>query len=368
MAKKTKIRMCKNCNTPIAKNAKFCPSCGAKNKKPFYTKRWFILVLILAMIGIVSFVKGNIRERFDWKEAVLCDRLPKPKSNIGSIISNDSEKLSIHVEKTGTRDYMSYMEECQALGYTLDSEKTGDVYTAFNEEGYRLELKYIGETMYIELEAPVQMGVLIWPKSEIASLLPIPKSAVGKVTTDTADNCYIYIGETKREDFNTYADDCSSQGFSVDYERGDSFYNAKDENGNQLSVSYQGNEVMTIQIRKSDELTMSETESEVSSVEESGIEIEEDSAELTDGIRPEFKEAMDSYEAFYDEYCDFLQKYNENPSDLQLIAEYTDILERAADMHKKFAEWEEQDLSDEELMYYVEVNGRIAQKLLEIGE
>ena len=33
--------------------------------------------------------------------------------------------------------------------------------------------------------------------------------------------------------------------FLVDYERGDKFYNAEDENGNQLSLSYQGNNVMT---------------------------------------------------------------------------------------------------------------------------
>lgn len=37
--------------------------------------------------------------------------------------------------------------------------------------------------------------------------------------------------------------------------------------------------------------------------------------ELVDGMRPEFKEEMDNYEAFYDEYCDIMKKYVENPSD-----------------------------------------------------
>lgn len=34
------------------------------------------------------------------------------------------------------------------------------------------------------------------------------------------------------------------------------------------------------------------------------------------GLRPEFKEAMDAYEDFYGEYCDFMVKYKENPSDI----------------------------------------------------
>ncbi len=32
---------------------------------------------------------------------------------------------------------------------------------------------------------------------------------------------------------------------------------------------------------------------------------------LVNGMRPKFKEAMDSYEAFYDEYCTFMKKYND---------------------------------------------------------
>ncbi len=86
-----------------------------------------------------------------------------------------------------------------------------------------------------------------------------------------------------------------------------------------------------------------------------------------EGIRPEFKEAMDSYEAFYDEYCDFFEKYNENPTDVKLIAEYADIMQKAADMDDKFNEWNGEDLSPEELEYYVEVSSRVTQKMLDVA-
>lgn len=90
------------------------------------------------------------------------------------------------------------------------------------------------------------------------------------------------------------------------------------------------------------------------------------SGETSDGLRAEFKEAMDSYEAFYDEYCDFMVKYKENSMDMELIAEYGDMLIRLSEMEEAFAEWED-DLNDEELEYYLEVSNRITQKLLEVS-
>lgn len=37
-------------------------------------------------------------------------------------------------------------------------------------------------------------------------------------------------------------------------------------------------------------------------------------------------------------------------------------------MNEKCAAWEDKDLNTEELNYYIEVNSRITQKLLEAGE
>lgn len=328
----------------------------------------FIMILLLGGIGSVS---KNKKEKFDWNELELCERLPKPKSNVGTIISNDSEHLSLHVEKTSKGDYNAYIEECQSMGYTVESEKAGDNYTAFDEEGYGLDLSYIGETMYIDLAAPIEMGALNWPKSEIAGLLPLPKSTVGKVSTDTENGCYIYVGETSIDDFNAYADECSDQGFSVDYERGDKFYNTKDENGNKLSLSYQGNNVMVIQIRKPDE-TETEQESEQPSVTEKETELEKNSTsstELIDGMRPEFKQAMDSYEAFMNEYCEFMEKYAESgETDVGLLADYASYMSKYADMVEDFEAWDDGEMNTAETAYYVDVQARVSKKLLEVAE
>ena len=85
-------------------------------------------------------------------------------------------------------------------------------------------------------------------------------------------------------------------------------------------------------------------------------------------IRPEFKEAMDSYEAFFDEYIDFMNRYKENPTNAELLMQYADMLNRESTMLKEFDDWEKQgDMTTAESAYYLEVHARIYQKLATVA-
>lgn len=53
-----KMIQCKDCSKEISSSAKFCPSCGAKNKKPFYKKVWFWLFAVI-IIGIMGNAVSN---------------------------------------------------------------------------------------------------------------------------------------------------------------------------------------------------------------------------------------------------------------------------------------------------------------------
>lgn len=85
------------------------------------------------------------------------------------------------------------------------------------------------------------------------------------------------------------------------------------------------------------------------------------------GMRPEFKEAMDKYEAFYEEYCNVLQKYSENPMDMTLLTEYSNLMAKAVEVDEAFEKWGDEDLTNEELKYYLEVNTRVMQKMLDVA-
>ena len=85
------------------------------------------------------------------------------------------------------------------------------------------------------------------------------------------------------------------------------------------------------------------------------------------GIRPEFQEAMDSYEAFFDEYFAFMKSYQESANPASLMTDYLEYIAQYTETMEKLSQLGEEDLSEEEALYYAEVSLRINQKLLEVA-
>ena len=85
-------------------------------------------------------------------------------------------------------------------------------------------------------------------------------------------------------------------------------------------------------------------------------------------LRPDFLEAMNSYEAFMDEYVAFMKKYLENPADIRLLSDYAKFMQEYAEFVEDFEKWSDEDLNAAELAYYLEVQNRVTQKLLEISQ
>lgn len=90
-----------------------------------------------------------------------------------------------------------------------------------------------------------------------------------------------------------------------------------------------------------------------------------------DDIRPEFKELMDQYEAFFDDYIAFMKKYMSASSDdpmtmLGMLQDYLDWLEKYSEIMEDFEDVGESDLTRAETFYYAEVALRIEQKLLSV--
>ena len=90
--------------------------------------------------------------------------------------------------------------------------------------------------------------------------------------------------------------------------------------------------------------------------------------EDTNSIGKDFKKAMDSYEDFMDDYVAFMKKYQKNPSDLSLLADYSNYLSKYSKFVADFEKWEDEDLNMAELNYYVEVQARVTKKLLEVAQ
>lgn len=353
-----------------------------KVKKPFYKKGWFIILVIIVIFSTISAKKNNKVEKINWNSDIeLSNMLPEPKSNKAKISSNSDTYMSVYIYKTTKEDYKDYLNECENKGYNLEKNKSTTYYYAFNNEGYKLSLSYDenDKEMYITLNSPMKMNNIEWPTSELAQLLPVPKSTVGKFSIDTADRLYVYVGNTPIEDYNTYVNECSQKGFSIDYDKNEKYYDAKDSNGNKLSLRYIGGNTMTIEITKveaeattSTDITREQTTKSNSqnASETKNEEPKETSTKLVNGMRPEFKEAMDSYEKFMTEYCDFMKKYDDsNGSDLSLLSDYADYMSKYSQFVSDFDKWDsDPEMNNTEMAYYIDVQARISKKLLEVSQ
>ena len=88
-----------------------------------------------------------------------------------------------------------------------------------------------------------------------------------------------------------------------------------------------------------------------------------------DGVRPELREFLESYEAFIDEYIAFLQKYAQSdPTEMVgMMGDYYSILARYGEFSEAIDALDASDMNSAELSLYLEVTNRVSQKLLSVA-
>ena len=348
-----------------------------KPKKPIYKKWWFYVIAAVALIAIISAISGGKGkgEKIEWSKIELRDQLPEPPSNRGTLFENSDEEFWVSLDGVSDDQYNDYLDACVDKGFTVDADKSSYSYKAYNADGYSLDMSHIGDGLSITLKAPMNFGSITWPSSTVGNMLPAPKSTTGKFSYEHDDSFFVYVGETSKADYDQYVVDCSANGFNIDYDKGDTYYRADNADGYHISLKYEGNNIMAVEIKaskNSDTGTSEPATTEPSTEptapsESSSTETKPNDTELVDGMRKDFKDAMDSYEAFMDEYVAFMKKYSDNPSDVGLLADYTKYMSKYADMVEKFDKWESEDLNDAELAYYIDVQARVSKKLLDVA-
>ena len=327
------------------------------------------IIKFLTAILLIAGLNGcGGSEKVKWSEIELGFLVPEPSSSKGTIYTNSAEELSVYLDNVSDDEYNDYLKKCEKE-FTIDPDKSSSSYEAHNEDGYKLRISHIGEQLSIKLEAPMQLSEITWPTGIAGSKIPSPESLIGDYVYEYDDHFSVYVGNTSKEAYNKYVGACANAGFTVDYSKGNNYYRAYTADGWYVSLNYKGFDIMQIVVEAPEEDEQIENEDNLGV--ESDSQIEEDltnNESLIDGMRPEFKTAMDSYEAFYNDYCDFIEEYSKNPTDLKMLAKYADMMGKAADMDKAFEEWDEDDMTDEELKYYLEVSNRIILKLSKLGE
>ena len=219
-------------------------------------KSWIHFVaLALAVVLLVPYVSlfkmdyGDA-EKFAWSDILLADVVPEPETRFGEIIGNSSEYLSLYVYRTSAADYGEYVDACKEKGFTVEADQSEQSYYAYNADGYKLSLYYdeSNSKMHIGVDAAEQYGTLVWPDSIIASMLPVPASTTGEITQDDEKGFQAYVSNTPIDEFKNYVAACADRGFNIDAYESDESYSAENSEGYKLSVSYQGNSVISISV------------------------------------------------------------------------------------------------------------------------
>lgn len=121
---------------------------------------------------------------------------------------------------------------------------------------------------------------------------------------------------------------------------------------------------------KAKETTKIITESEkVESAEsqESVTDTQSETQQQSETVSADFKKTMDDYEAFFDKYIDIVKKYKANPTDMTILSEYSKIMVEYSKMMSDMNGINQSELSPADAAYYLEVTGRITQKLATVA-
>ena len=86
-----KMTTCKACGQEIAKSAKACPHCGAKNKKPIFKKWWFWAIVVVLIISIGKSVDSTTNNNENKNDKV--EEPAKTEYYVGDILEDGNTKI-----------------------------------------------------------------------------------------------------------------------------------------------------------------------------------------------------------------------------------------------------------------------------------
>ena len=215
-----------------------------------------VIVIAVIGIGIIGTVLDKVNsissfKNITWSELSMGDVIPEPESTKCDVSLDSSYGLSLYVADYDKEAFGRYVQECQDMGFTIDSEKSNGSYYAYNQDGCYLDVWYYSSEnqMHIRLDAPVDMSEFIWPsEGSVAQLVPPPESNYGKVEYDYSGRFCAYVGNTTKQDFLAYIETVKKAGFKKNYRNRENYFEANNRQDNYIRIEYKGFNTMYIRM------------------------------------------------------------------------------------------------------------------------
>ena len=91
------------------------------------------------------------------------------------------------------------------------------------------------------------LGVLIWPETELSHMIPKPEAEKGKIEQLSNEVFAVYIGEVSESYFEQYVTDCIALGFDNNFSYSNNVFSGKNNAGYSLYMRY-NNKIMYIKL------------------------------------------------------------------------------------------------------------------------
>lgn len=225
----------------------------------------------------------------------------------------------------------------------------------------------------------IEREAFSWPKTNIGTKLPTPKSTTGGNLIEHDDMLSIDVCDTNDEQYAAYIDAVLEKGFTVDYRRRGGWFKGETKDGYSVRISHDesNKDIMSISLRGPDDSSTSDisTSSDTSASNSSnssssaGTTTKEDTKknEGKKSTSSDFKSTMDSYEAFVDKYVAFMEKYKSSGNPVSMLSDYSAMMDELNTYSTKI-DIDSGSLSASDLAYYNEVMARCGQKLASISQ
>ena len=119
---KTTLINCKACGKEIAKKAKICPHCGAKNKKPLYKRAW-----LWVLVAVVIFASmGNDAETTPNKEVNQITQVVEQTENNNTVVNKTEEKkVEEKKEESVPAEFKTALKKAKTYSDIMHMSKAG---------------------------------------------------------------------------------------------------------------------------------------------------------------------------------------------------------------------------------------------------
>ena len=298
-----------------------------------------IIMCIITSIFGPMLIKKAEQDRL-MKTLVLASCLPELPVRPIEIKENSNTILKINQKNIDKQTYDQILAKVKEK-YPLDNQDISTSYEAYDPNGTKIILKPQFDTLEIKIRKLSHYGDIIWPTSGLASTIPKPLSTKGIISINRDEYFSADIQYMTKEDLRNYFEQCKQSGYNLNTrELNQKIYESKNQNGDRLSLRYDGGNVVSITVEQGrkksqfSELSNSQSnDNQVSNNEDEKVkqefqktmkEVEQRLQQQKEtGIDPKFQKLVDNYLRFMlADYWVKGVKYKANPTDQQAKEAY----------------------------------------------